>query len=119
MPSTQPTWYFDANAAYVITGGLGGLGRSVARWMMGRGAKHMMLLSRSGPKTEAAQVLLQELKANGVNVVAPPCDISDEVTLVSVISRYSSFLPPIKGCIQGSMVLKVSQFLMFSTSLVD
>lgn len=107
MPTKKPSWYFDQNATYVVSGGLGGLGRSIARWMMSRGAKHLLLLSRSGTKDEAATALLDELKENGVNAAAPPCDISDEAALVSVLAKYAQAFPPVKGCIQGSMVLKV------------
>lgn len=33
MPSSLPRYKSDLNASYLIEGGLGGLGRSVARWM--------------------------------------------------------------------------------------
>lgn len=33
MPSSLPRYKFDPDASYLIVGGLGGLGRSVARWM--------------------------------------------------------------------------------------
>ena len=79
----------------------------MARWMMSRGAKHLMILSRSGSQGQAASTLIQELKTKGINVLAVPCDISDESTLVSVLSNYTNGLPPIKGCIQACMVLRV------------
>ena len=107
MPSVQPTYSFDENATYLISGGLGGIGRSIARWMAVRNAKHLILLSRSGVKTEAAQSLMDELKIGGVNAVAPICDVSDMASLASVLAKCSKEMPPIKGCIQASMVLKV------------
>jgi len=108
MPRAQPSWYFDEHATYVISGGFGGLGRNIARWMMGRKAKHLVLLSRSGAKGEAALALLADLEKNGVEVEASACDIGNEKDLVSVLTHCAKTLPPIKGCIQGSMVLKVS-----------
>lgn len=63
VPSTRPSWHFDENATYVIAGGLGGLGRSIARRMGTRKAKRLMLLSCSGARGEAALTLLQELEA--------------------------------------------------------
>lgn len=72
VPSTWPSWYFDEKATYVISGGLGGLGRSIARWMGTRNAKHFMLLSRPGAGGEAALTLLQELEAKSIEVVARP-----------------------------------------------
>lgn len=72
----------------------------------------MILLSRSGPQSEAAQLLMGELKAQNVNVAAPLCDVSDMQMMSSVLEECNKTMPPIKGCIQGSMVLKV----MFSVS---
>ena len=103
----MPTWSFDKHATYLIAGGLGGIGRSIARWMMRRGAKYLILLSRFGPRTEAAQYLLQELRDQGVHVEAPPCDISNADMLGSVLSDLAQRMPSIKGCIQSSMLLKV------------
>jgi KR domain/Phosphopantetheine attachment site len=102
-----PRYNFNSNATYLIAGGLGGLGRSIARWMAERKAKNLILLSRSGIQHEAARILLDELKAKGVNVAAPPCDVSDLQALSFTLAECSKTMPPIKGCIQASMVLKV------------
>lgn len=112
VPQNKPTYDFDANATYVISGGLGGLGRSTARWMASRGAKHLLLLSRFGPVHDSAKELLADLGALGVDVFAPPCDVSDEFALKRVLDECSSRMPSIRGCIQGSMVLKVSHCLL-------
>ena len=71
------------------------------------GARHVLILSRSGPTNTSAIVLLKEMAAKGANLVAPPCDISDADSLASVLRVQSQTMPPIKGCIQGAMVLKV------------
>ena len=102
-----PTYNFDSNATYVIAGGLGGLGRSIARWMADRNVKNLILLSRSGVRSEAAQSTLDDLKAKGVNVAAPSCDVGDMQALSSTLAECRKTMPPIKGCIQASMVLKV------------
>ena len=107
MPSTEPSWYFDEHATYIISGAFGGLGRNIARWMMSRKARHLVLLSRSGAKGKAALALLEDLKKNGLTVEAPACDIGNEKDLASVLTHCAKKLPPIRGCIQGSMVLKV------------
>ncbi|KUI65003.1 Lovastatin diketide synthase LovF [Cytospora mali] len=68
---TKPTYNFSKDATYVIGGGLGGLGRSFARWMVRRGARHLILLSRSGPKSDATKDLIVELEAQRVYVATP------------------------------------------------
>ncbi|KAF5639068.1 polyketide synthase [Fusarium sp. NRRL 52700] len=109
-PSRKPTYYFDPAATYLLSGGLGGLGRSAARWMTSRGAKNLILLSRSGTTRPAAQELMKELEEAGVTASAPQCDVSDRAALERVLSECAKTMPPIKGCIQGSMVLKDSIF---------
>ncbi len=108
VPSNLPTYQFDANASYLIVGGLGGLGRSVARWMASRMARHLILLGSSNPIREAGKVLVEELQAQGVIVAAPSCDVSDRAALERTLNHCLETMPPIKGCIQGAMVLKVS-----------
>lgn len=110
MPSQKPTYHFDPNASYVISGGLGGLGRSMASWMVRRGAKNLILLSRFGPVRESGQKLIAELEAQGVRVAAPSCDVTSRQTLERVLEDCQNNMPPIKGCIQGSMVLKDAVF---------
>ncbi|KAI0383327.1 putative polyketide synthase [Hypomontagnella monticulosa] len=94
------------DATYVISGGLGGLGRELARWLATRGARYLILLSRSGPCTAAAQELVAELNAQGVHVEAPVCNVADEAALENALADCSKRMPLIRGCIQGAMVMK-------------
>ncbi|GKT43550.1 highly reducing polyketide synthase azaB [Colletotrichum spaethianum] len=106
LSSQKPTSFFDPEASYVIAGGLGGLGRSIARWMASRGAKNLILLSRRGPVEKPAIDVVSELKSVCDNVVTPACDVTNEEAFRNVMTELSANLPPIKGCIQGSMVLQ-------------
>ena len=116
MPSSVPTYSFRPDATYLIAGGLGGLGRAITRWMVSRGARNFILLSRSGPKGKEAMDLIEELKSHGVKIAAPPCDVSSEDELSTTIEKYRSTMPPVRGCIQASMVLKVSFHIHFRRS---
>ena len=113
MIETKPDYHFDEHSTYLIAGGLGGLGRSAARWMVSRGVKNLILLSRSGAQSDAAISLIEELETKGAHVEAPPCDITKADILESILEKLAATLPPIKGVIQGSMVLKVCCFLLF------
>lgn len=103
---TKPEYHFSENSSYVIAGGLGGLGRSAARWMASRGARNLILLSRSGARSKAAVTLIEELNATGVHVEASPCDVTDANLLSTVLARCAETMPQIRGCIQASMQLK-------------
>ena len=109
---TSPS-LFHPDATYVITGGLGGLGKSIASWMASRGARNLILLSRQGEGTAHAKTFLDALRSSGVTALAPQCDIGDEKVVQKVLRRTSKDLPPIRGIIQASMVLKVSKSSFF------
>lgn len=113
IPKLEPTYYFDENATYLIAGGLGGLGRSIAQWMVNRHAKHLILLSRFQQQSEAAKIILKQFAAQGIEVATPFCDVSKEEELRSALEQCKS-MPPIKGCIQASMILHNVTFAKMS-----
>ncbi|KAI0173624.1 putative polyketide synthase [Hypoxylon sp. FL1284] len=104
----KPLYTFDEDSTYVIAGGLGGLGRSITRWMVERGARHVLLLSRSGTTKPSGRELVEELSQRGVQVLAPSCDVADLDQLEKAVGEASRTMPPIRGCIQGTMVLRDS-----------
>ncbi|KAK2051751.1 beta-ketoacyl synthase domain-containing protein [Colletotrichum caudatum] len=106
LSGREPASLFDPEASYVVAGGLGGLGRSVARWMASRGARNLVLLSRRGAVEKPAIELVNELESVCDNVVTPTCDVADEKALIDTMKEVLTSLPPVKGCIQGSMVLQ-------------
>ncbi|KAF2762994.1 hypothetical protein EJ05DRAFT_495835 [Pseudovirgaria hyperparasitica] len=110
MPKTPAPLLFDPMVSYVIAGAFGGLGRSISRWVADKGAKNLILLSRSGGSSVAATTLLAELHAKGVKVMAPKCDISDEQSMSENLRDCKECMPAIKGCFQCAMVLKDSLF---------
>ncbi|KAB8227946.1 uncharacterized protein BDW43DRAFT_316356 [Aspergillus alliaceus] len=111
---TRPTCQFGPNETYVIAGGLGGLGQNVTRWMASRGAKNLILLSRRGAQSEDAKDLVRQLKELKIQVATPACDITDIDVLSEVIARCRRTMPPIKGCVQGTMVIHDSMFAEMS-----
>ncbi|KAG9235236.1 hypothetical protein BJ875DRAFT_399470 [Amylocarpus encephaloides] len=110
VPSNSPNYYFNPDATYVIVGGLGGLGKRIALWMVSRKAKHLLLLGRSGAKGAGSQQFLEDLSRKSVVVQAPSCDITSEEALLAVLENCANSMPPIRGCIQGSMVLRDGLF---------
>ncbi|NGO72005.1 type I polyketide synthase [Streptomyces boncukensis] len=65
----------------LITGGTGGLGGHLARWLAEQGAPHLLLVSRSGPDAPGAAALSQEIAALGSEATVAACDIADRSAL--------------------------------------
>ncbi|THC87882.1 hypothetical protein EYZ11_012672 [Aspergillus tanneri] len=92
---------FDEDASYLLVGGLGGLGRMIAIWMVERGARHLLFLSPSATLNNHAG-FVRELVSMGCQVhmcqgnVAEPTDVKCAIM---------STPKPLKGVVQMAMVL--------------
>lgn len=99
---------FDPDASYLLVGCLGGLGTSLSYWMMERGAKNFVFLSRSGANNGRPLALLEEIRRRGGTASA----VRGDVTKLSDVQRaINSALTPIKGVVQGVMTLRVCTVL--------
>ena len=106
IPKVQSTrsLALDPRGSYLLAGGLGGLGRSVATWLVEQGARNLVFLSRNAGANESDQSFFKELISMGCEVSAVAGmtqNISDVKKAVSTASG------PIKGVIQLAMVLMV------------
>ncbi|WP_218314783.1 type I polyketide synthase [Halomonas sp. 18071143] len=94
-----------ANASYLVTGGLGGFGLKTAQWLVSKGARELILLSRSGPASEEAQAAIREFDAQGIKVMAAACDITDRNALANVLERARAELSPLHGIVHAATVI--------------
>nr|B3FWT3.1 RecName: Full=Reducing polyketide synthase hmp8; Short=R-PKS hmp8; AltName: Full=Hypothemycin biosynthesis cluster protein hpm8 [Hypomyces subiculosus]ACD39767.1 reducing polyketide synthase [Hypomyces subiculosus] len=96
----------DPDATYLFVGGLGGLGRSLAKEFVASGARNIAFLSRSGDTTAQAKAIVDELAGQGIQVKAYRGDIASEASFLQAMEQCSQDLPPVKGVIQMAMVLR-------------
>ncbi len=96
---------FPADASYLLSGGLGGFGLAVARWLVENGARHLVLVGRSGAQTDPARQAVAELEALGARVVVEQADVSRADQLADVLARIRESLPPLRGVVHAAMVL--------------
>ncbi|KAH0598385.1 Polyketide synthase [Metarhizium humberi] len=93
---------FSDKPTYLLVGGLGGLGREVARWMIEKGAKSLCFLSPSAGSNQHA-AFIKELESQGCRITAIAGDVSEMQDVERAISTSPS---PIGGVMQISMVLR-------------
>jgi acyl transferase domain-containing protein/NADPH:quinone reductase-like Zn-dependent oxidoreductase/ubiquinone/menaquinone biosynthesis C-methylase UbiE len=108
-----------SDASYIVVGGVGGIGRSVAHWLVAHGAKNLILLSRSAGQIDLPEnqntdgaLFVRELRESaGCRVKPVSCDISlaSELTKALRASADDGF-PPVRGIIQGAMLLRDAIF---------
>ncbi len=111
------------DAIYLITGGLGGVGVSVADWLVARGARHLMLATRrplpgldtradgapaaDGPAAENRRrvAAVERLEAAGATVHVVVADVADRVRMSAVFHRFGRDLPPLAGVFHAAAAI--------------
>ncbi|KAK2758599.1 Type I Iterative PKS [Arachnomyces sp. PD_36] len=114
IQKNDSTLTLDSDAAYMLAGGLGGLGRSLAVKLADLGARKLCFLSRSGGKSGEAKKLAQDLEQLNVQVRTYKCDIADEDALAAAVEQCKSELGDIRGVFQCAMVLRDTLFVNMS-----
>ncbi len=95
---------FSSNGAYVLIGGLGGLGRFVCSWMVDHGAKVLIAISRSGVNSPEAQAAYDTINASSACLQVIEADATDRQAMTFIFHRTRE-QTPIKGIINMAMIL--------------
>ena len=93
-----------ADATYLITGGLGGLGLACARGLAESGARHLVLLARRAPSVEARSAI-EALEKAGVSVTVAQTDIAISADVAALFERIRTTLPPLRGVLHAAGVV--------------
>ncbi|KAI1425016.1 hypothetical protein F5Y12DRAFT_749302 [Xylaria sp. FL1777] len=108
LETTQFTLFSEGT--YVLVGCLGGLGRSLTKWMVEHGARHFAFISRSGAsKPEAARVIANIQKSPGTSTRVYHADAANEIAMQCIIYSLQAERP-IRGVVHAAMVLKDGMF---------
>ncbi|AUL48315.1 beta-ketoacyl synthase [Bordetella trematum] len=105
QPQAAPQLQLPADASYLVTGGLGGFGLRTAQWLAEKGARHLVLISRSGPSTDSAREAITALTAAGVQVHAAACDVTDRQALAQLLAKLPAGMPPLRGIVHAAVVI--------------
>lgn len=94
--ATPAPFRFSEDATFLITGGFGGLGRTLAVWMAEHGAKHLCLASRSAEEG-ASKDFIRDLRNHGVEVVTIGADVAREEDCARIIGEIEKTMPRLRG----------------------
>lgn len=103
--TTTPPPAFDPDGTYLVTGGAGGVGAEIARWLADRGARHVALVNRRGTDVPGAGELVAELAARGVTAAVFAADCTDESAIRAVVESVDDTGAPLRGVVHAAMVL--------------
>lgn len=98
-PAGAPRLHGDG--IYAVTGGTGALGLRLVEWLVARGARDIVLLSRRGASGETAKTA-KRLKERGIQLRVARCDMGDDT---AVKQTFEGFDKPLRGVIHAAGVV--------------
>ncbi|MFD7923608.1 type I polyketide synthase [Streptomyces sp. NPDC059740] len=96
---------FATHGTALITGGTGHIGGHTARWLTGRGARRVVLTSRSGPAADGAARLAAELAGSGAPVEVVTCDTARKPSLAGLLDRIAATGPQLSAVVHAAGAL--------------
>ncbi len=95
----------SSDGAYLVTGGLGGFGLKTALWLVEKGARQLILVSRQGLVSDAAKQSVAAMESTGVQVLAAACDVTDKGQLSALLQDAAKRFSPLRGIVHSAMVI--------------
>ncbi|HEX2051780.1 MAG TPA: thioester reductase domain-containing protein [Actinomycetota bacterium] len=112
-----------ADGTYLVTGGLGGIGLELSRWLARHGAGRLVLTSRKGlpPRerwddadvpaaTRAAIEAVRDVEALGTEVEVVAADAADDDAMTALVARLADGPRPLRGVVHAAGV-SIPQFV--------
>ncbi|MDG5481777.1 sulfolipid-1 biosynthesis phthioceranic/hydroxyphthioceranic acid synthase [Mycolicibacterium gadium] len=117
MPPDQVP-VFRRDGAYVVTGGLGGLGLFLAEKMAAGGCGRIVLSSRSQPTPEAMQSI-ERIRATGADVVVDCGDIAEAGTAQRLVAAATATGLPVRGALHLAAVVEDATLVNITDEIIE
>ncbi|WP_405887188.1 SDR family NAD(P)-dependent oxidoreductase [Streptomyces sp. NBC_01136] len=85
-PAPAASW--TPHGRVLVTGATGALGGRLARWLVQRGARDLVLTSRRGADAPGAADLADQLRTLGAHVALEACDMADRAAVETLLDRH-------------------------------
>jgi len=99
-----PTNLFSNEGAYIIIGGLGGLGRYICTWMATHGARNLVAISRNGLNSLEAHETYNAINTSSASLQVLKADARDRTAMATALANIRK-TRPIKGVVNMAMLL--------------
>ncbi|MDX1872717.1 sulfolipid-1 biosynthesis phthioceranic/hydroxyphthioceranic acid synthase [Mycolicibacterium sp. 120266] len=106
------------DSAYIVTGGLGGLGLFLAEKLGAAGAGRIVLNGRSAPSPQAQEVI-ERIRRGGTEVEVSLGDIAEPETAERLVVAACATGLPVRGVLHGAAVVEDAALVNISDELVE
>jgi acyl transferase domain-containing protein/NADPH:quinone reductase-like Zn-dependent oxidoreductase len=90
-----------AGGTYLVTGGFGGIGSQLLRWLVQRGARNVVLVGRHDPSAASRQAI-EWATDQGARVEVRLADVANAHELAALLSEIASSMPPLRGILHAA-----------------
>ena len=104
LSKARQPFVFRADGAYLIPGGLSGLGLHLAQWLVDKGVRHLILMGRNAPSETASEVV-SKLRERGAAVMVSRGNVADQEQVKRAIELNSSDRVPLCGVFHCAGIL--------------
>ncbi|MDV3124753.1 type I polyketide synthase [Mycobacterium sp. 21AC1] len=116
LPQEVPV--FRADGAYILTGGLGGLGLFLAEKMAAAGCGRIVLNSRSEPGTDALEII-ELIRASGGDIVVASGDIAEDGTAERLVQAATATGLPLRGVVHAAAVVEDATLTNITDDIIE
>jgi NAD(P)-dependent dehydrogenase (short-subunit alcohol dehydrogenase family)/acyl carrier protein len=109
---------FRGDGAYIITGGLGGLGLFLAAEMGKAGCGRIVLTARANPTAKARQAV-ERIRAAGVDVVVESGNMAEADTAARVVAAATATGLPLRGVLHAAAVVVDATLANITDEVID
>jgi mycolipanoate synthase len=114
----EQTKVFRADGAYIVTGGLTGLGLFLGGEMAAAGCGRIVLNSRSAPNAQA-QAAIERLRANGADIQVECGDIAEPGFADRLVDVATQSGLPVRGVLHSAGVVEDATLSNVTDDLID
>jgi NAD(P)-dependent dehydrogenase (short-subunit alcohol dehydrogenase family) len=106
IATTKRPLKLDSSAVYLLAGGMGGLGRAIATYLIECGARHLIFLSRSAASSATSKEFFLELESQDCTVSAIDGSVANLADVQKAVAIATNSGKRLAGVLQLSMVLR-------------
>eukprot|EP00916_Digyalum_oweni_P020796 GHVL01034651.1.p1 GENE.GHVL01034651.1~~GHVL01034651.1.p1 ORF type:complete len:1765 (-),score=335.84 GHVL01034651.1:98-5152(-) len=108
----------NSKGSFVISGGTGGLGLVVSKWLLSEGVKNVVLLSRGGTIPSDNETSFGVLQESGI-LHSLKCDVASKEQVDMALSHINEHIAPIVGIMHAAGVLKDGPMSTMTLESID
>ncbi|MGW1074005.1 SDR family NAD(P)-dependent oxidoreductase [Streptomyces sp. NPDC002537] len=109
----------EPGGVYLVTGGLGRIGLTIAEHLARTAPVRLALVSRRGTPDEAGSAALRRLRELGAEVLTLAADVADEAQLAAAVAEINDRWGPVDGVVHSAGIEESRNFSFIADTSIE